>query len=433
MRALLLSARRRATICAVSLVAIAGCDEQTRSTHDGDEARTPTSSTPRTPSSSDERSTVSCHPDKDERVCAVHGALTPFVVRELLKGHALRSSTLVLRDASATNLAEITALAEDLTALRIEPPEGRRPDLTMLTTLTNLRELDLVYSWSKKVATTDDLTPVARLVGLRKLSIAGAQLGDLGFLGPLASLEELELGNSSIRSLDGIAPHPALRKLYLNNVYERADAGLSSLKALSALEEVHLRLEGRGCDLSWVTELANLTYLSISAFRCASETDVGLFARIPKLDRLRLQGIQVTTVGPLGAAPRLRDLFLESLGNGLKDVPELAKAPKLERLYVSESSLADVSIFASFTPLKRLEVYSQQPLVNMDALASLSKLEALGLYVYTKTGSVDELPFLEKLPALKTVALKGDFVKRPAVAKLRAKHPALEFQEDLPP
>jgi hypothetical protein len=430
----LLSRSRRAAIGAAVLAALAvGCDERRSRPTDGDEHESGGRPGKRAPSAADERSTVSCHKTKDESVCTIQGALTPFVLGELKKGHPLLTSTLVMSASTATteNLAHLGELADDLTLLRIEPPEGRRVDLKALGALPKLNDLDLVYSWSKKLATREDVAPVAQIVGLKKLSIAGAVLDDLRFLAPVASLEELSLGNCSILSLDGIAPHPALRKLSMNSVYEQADASLASLEALSALEEVNLRLEGRGCDLAWVPALANLTYFSVSAFRCAKATDVGMFARVPRLDRLRLQGLKVASLAPLGTAPALRDLFVESLGM-ITDLPDIARAPKLERLYVSEGSLADVSMFSSFTQLKRLEIYSQQPLQSMDALGNLTKLEELGLYVFATTGAVDDLPFLEKLPALKTVAFHGDFVNSAAVAELHERYPALAFANELP-
>lgn len=379
-----------------------------------------------------EHSTVGCRTVKDENLCSVAGSITPFVLGQLAKNHALRTATLHLeKDAATTeNLAQLVKLADDISAFDLEPGKGSVPDLAALPQLPNLRSLRIWYGSERASGVKRDVSSIARFTSLRRLRLHGADLPDLAVLTPLSDLEELSITDASLRDLGGLAGHARLRDLQLASVGDQAASTLRAVATLTALETLHVRLDARVCDLSWLPELPDLASFSVSAFRCADAVDATLFARAPKLAKLRLQGLNIVSFKPLATAPLLRDLFVESL-DSLPELEALAGAPKLERLYLSQSKLEDVSIVASFTQLKRLEIYSQRLLTNTDALEKLTQLEELGLYVYAK-GSVEDLPLLAKLPALKRVSLRGDFVSHQVKSELAKRYPNLTFVDDLP-
>lgn len=137
----------------------------------------------------------------------------------------------------------------------------------------NLETLDVE---NRKIT---DLTPVAKLVHLKKLKAAGNQIRDLSPLIGLGALEELDISNNGLVDL-------------------RPIAGLSRLKSLKA----------------WDNAIADLTPLA------------GLFA----LTELRLYNNRVTDVAPLAKLKQLSSIDFERNAIGNLDVLRKAGIPVSE-------------------------------------------------------------------------------------------------------
>jgi hypothetical protein len=377
-----------------------------------------------------ERSTVYCRSEKDENICRVSGALTPFVTGELRKNRVLTRSTLLLERSTVSkeNLARLAELADDITSLRLELAEGKRVELDGLVELKALRRLVVRYWGPRGLEVGTDLAPVARLTNLRRLEVSHAKLRDVRFATPLTALEELSLGTCEIENVDGIVALPKLKELSLG-IEENAGERLAPLRRLPSVEELHIRVEGRACDFSWLSDLALLRSLSLAGYRCASAVDAAAFVRAPKLEKLRLKGLTIESLAPIASSTSLRALHLESLG-GRNDVGKLAAARGLTTLYFGAISLEDLSMFEPLTQLTRLEIFSQRPLRNPEALGKLKRLERLGLYIYAKE-SASDLPFLSELPALKELATSASYLTMPGKEALEKKYPRIKFTADL--
>lgn len=389
-----------------------------------------TSSTAAAPTG--DNSTVRCRARKSIRQCAVTGRLTPFVLRELQKNDLLSRSTLVL-DAAASSpesLAGLPELGGAVIALELSTAEGAEVDLSPLAKLPSLKSLSIDLGKRSYFRSAGGLAVISKLGSLTDLTLSIDRLEGLEFLGSLDKLEVLTITGGSVESLDGLEGRSALRKLRVHGVGERALAQLSKLASLRSLEDLALQIEGRRCDLGWLPDLAQLVSFSVSAHRCSTAGDAAILARVPKLEKLRVQGLKLLTVAPLADAPALTSLMLESTG-GLSDVSALAKATTLRRLYLSEASLADLSILEPLTQLERLEIYSNQMPQKVESLGKLTQLKELGLYIFAKQ-SVRDLPFLQALPSLQRIAIHGDYVKSWRKNELGSQFPQLKFVEDLP-
>ncbi len=371
---------------------------------------------------------VGCRKIKAESQCTVRGSLTPFVIRELRKNDILSRSTLVLDPSAAApdSMSHLPELGDAVTVLEISTGENAPVDLSALEGLPSLKRLRIKLGDRYSFHSRGGLEVLSRLTGLVELEISNARLSSLRFLAPLAGLEKLSLWRGTIESLDDIGEHPSLRELDLSAVGESAP--LASLAALSGLESLTLRTDAAACDLAWLPRLERLTSLSVNAFRCAGPTDPSVFARIPKLEKLRLQGVKLPTIAPLAEAAALTSLMLESTGD-LKEIEALARAPKLRSLYVL--GLSDFSRVEPLTQLERLEIYSATMPEKTESLGKLTRLKELGLYIFAKQ-SVGSLPFIESLPELKRISIQGDYLNRGGRDALKRRFPALEQVETLP-
>ena len=277
-------------------------------------------------------------------------------------------------------------------------------DLTGLQFATNLNRLYLgtPRRWGNQIS---DLSPLAGLTSLRRLSLWGNPVSNLSPLRGLKNLTILEFGHSQVSDLSPIAGLINLKYLDFNtaNVSDLSPiAGLINLKTLyfpnnnvSDLSAIagFVNLESLAfggnnvSDLSPITELINLRNIRFSKnnvsdlspfsglinlrnFRTWGNpiTDLSPFAGLTKIELIDICGGELSDLTPLVSLTGLKELYL--VGNEISDISPLRGLTGLTRVNLEENNIVDISPLAALTNLTWLNVTRNQ-------ISNLSPLDGL--------------------------------------------------------
>jgi hypothetical protein len=287
-------------------------------------------------------------------------------------------------------------------------PGATQEDLNSLSQ-TNLP--NLVYVYVSKAPSIRDVTPLARLAGLRTIEILDTGVTSLAPLAALPALQTLMFGTNANRSdpwpvikgsagggqappaipsletpgsatevdISAVASMKSLRTLDLRGVTVRS---LEPLRGLAlnnlALRQMHVD------DTSPLESLGDLTDLGLFA------TSVPSFAWIGK--RTKLKGLSLTNVRlkNLDMVETLPDLWsLQAWQNpDLKSLAPLAKLTKLKMLQIAGTQVEDLAPLANLSKLDTLDVSG----TRVKTLAPLGKLTALTMVQATDTSVQDLAP-----------------------------------------
>ena len=220
-------------------------------------------------------------------------------------------------DAQSRQIQNITGLehATNLTSLNI----GRNAitDITPLGGLTNLTELfihenpirgiaplanlsNLELLWAflafRSNDFDDDLTPLAGLLNLKKLTLSGNFISDLTVFSGLTKLEQLGLSDNSISDSD-IALLDKLTKLTNLNL-NFSHESITDLTPLGGLTELR-NLQIKENSISDITPLGGLTELRNLQIKENSISDITPLANLTKLEHLSLENNPILDTSPL--------------------------------------------------------------------------------------------------------------------------------------
>lgn len=221
-----------------------------------------------------------------------------------------------------------------LTSLKIDT--RRVTDISTLTKLASLKELELLVDIQNRPANLDILSS---LTGVEALSIT-FNMGDFdaGILSGMSGLKDLTLHaiNGHTENLSGLAALPNLTSLHLFNVDSRYDnleelAALESLKELEVESNTHLELE-------FLMKLPNLTSLKLNYDIRGNET---VLSGLTNLEELDLSEGQCYDISFLSGLTNLKKLNLGYCQN--VDTNVLSNLPNLEELIVDGEQVTDVS------------------------------------------------------------------------------------------
>ena len=161
------------------------------------------------------------------RIAAALGKLAsaPIGEREL--------AALEWLDARGAGVADLTGLQYAVNLTAVDLGANALADLRVLAELPSLTVLNLD-------GTTADVWPLARLTGLRRLSLRGGGLTDVQALGGLTALRVLDIGDNHLEDLAPLGGLSALEAL-------RADGtAVEDTSALDGLERLHVLDLGDG-------------------------------------------------------------------------------------------------------------------------------------------------------------------------------------------
>lgn len=115
-------------------------------------------------------------------------------------------------DLSSTSVTDLTPLAALSDLKRLSAANTGISNLAPLAGLKNLEVLEISST------SVEDLAPLASLTGLRQIDVSNTQVRDLAPLASLNRLEELDIARTQVKDLAPIANLPALRHLALDGL-----------------------------------------------------------------------------------------------------------------------------------------------------------------------------------------------------------------------
>ena len=139
---------------------------------------------------------------------------------------------------------------------------------------------------------------------LRRFSLKGSRVSDIGPLANLTDLEELDLSNTRVSDLRPLARLANLSRVFIDGTPVTDLGPLAGLTKLAWLSFSRTRVR----DLGPVEGLSNLEFLAIYG---TPVTDLGSLGRLKKLGRVLLDRIAQKDLTPLLSLPSLRRLYIE--------------------------------------------------------------------------------------------------------------------------
>ena len=235
-----------------------------------------------------------------------------------------------------TNLNGLAGLT-NLTRLYLTG--GQISDLRPLSTLTNLKVLNL--GWNN----ITDLTGLENLTNLTDLILDGNQISDLQPLTNLRHLTDLHINGNRITSLTGLEGLTNLTRLSLDG---NQISDLQPISNLTNLEKLSFE-ENQISDLQSIFKLSNLTYLS-------------------------LESNQIATLSGLESLTNLTDLYLS--GNQISDLQPISNLTNLGALRINYNNITTLSGLENLTNLTYINA-SGNPLTDTSALEVSGCMDAL--------------------------------------------------------
>ena len=221
-------------------------------------------------------------------------------------------------------------------------------DLTGLQFAINLDELILGH-WGGKGNQVSDLSPIAGLINLRRLTLHYNPISDLSPLRGLKNLDYLVLNHTLVSDLSPVRSLTNLTELVLDDTLVT--------------------------DLSQVAGLVNLEWIAFSDGD-GKISDISPLAELINLRRINTWGNPISDLSPLAGLTKLK--VVDICGADLSDLTSLTKLPNLEELYLAGNGISNVSALAGLTELTRLGLHHND-ISDISPLAGLTNLKWLRL------------------------------------------------------
>ena len=356
-----------------------------------------------------------------------NGCLTGLTLFDVDLKNVLKLADLA--DSPLARLASLTTLKLDL-----ERPADLRPLLAGLPVLAELGlQSETVKDWSflselpssikLELFSSNqdcDLTSLAGLAGLKKLTMRGSQISDLSPLAGLTALTKLALWHNQISDLSPLAGLTALKDLQLGG---NQISDLSPLAILTDLTELNLWFN----QISDLSPLAGLTVLTELGLWHNQLSDLTPLAGLTALQELHLGGNQISDLSPLAGLTALKDLQLSLKPDS--DVSFISGLTSLIKLDLDGSQLGDLTPLSGLLALTALKI--EADFFDLSVLSGLASLTKLGLKL-SLVIQKETLAFLAGLPGLaelyatcdrevNLISLVDDYRRKPKRARRPAK------------
>lgn len=239
-------------------------------------------------------------------------------------------------------------------------------------------------------AEVEDLSDLALMTHLKKLTIADRQIPSLSFLSGMTGLEELSITGCRIgEGMGVIGTLPSLKKLTLS------DCGLSTIADLSnalVLKTLDLSNNAIG-DISPLAGMTALEKLNLSENAVG---DLTTLAGLPQLRILNLSHNAISSMVPLTSCAAMNELDVSY--NSISDLSAVSNMSGLTHFYAAHNAITAVSALSGCTALVELDV-SNNAITELSGLSGLAALEDLNF----AHNAVAVLPSFPEDSALNTV------------------------------
>ena len=260
-----------------------------------------------------------------------------------------------------------------------------------------------------------DLSPLAELKKLERISLAGNNISDLSPLAELKNLKFLYLYDNNISDLSSLAELKKLEILLLrgNNIsdisaivgltqLETLDLNKNNISVIPPLAELK-KLETLGLtrnNISDISGLAGLTQFFAFDLRDNNISDLSPLTELKNLKQLNLQDNNISDLSPLADSElkNLEDLFL--IRNNISDISGLAGLTQLKGLHLHDNNISDISAIVELTQLEYLSLSSNN-ISDISGLAGLTRLKILNL----SSNNISDVSALAELKNLESLRL----------------------------
>lgn len=217
-------------------------------------------------------------------------------------------------------------------------------DLNDIKDMRAIDELDL--SGNQFI---QSIEPLAELVNLRLLSLAGTQVSDLTPIRNLTALVELDLTGTKIFDLSPLRYSNKLSRLNINGTEIRSVAVLEKMDALRNLEMQFTHV----IDFDPLSNLSALQYLDLKG------TQIESLSPLSTLDQMMELNIAKTPVEDITPVKDLKKLVSLNLDSTLvRDISALSGLVDLEVLYANYTYISNLAPLRDLPNLQR--VYCDQ-------------------------------------------------------------------------
>ena len=217
-------------------------------------------------------------------------------------------------------------------------------------------------------AEVTDLSDLALMTHLKKLTIENRQIPSLSFLSGMTGLEELNITGCRIGEGMGVlGTLPSLKSLSLR------DCGLSTIADLSnalLLKSLDLGNNAIG-DISPLAGMTALERLNLSENAVG---DLTTLAGLPQLRILNLSHNAISSIVPLTSCAAIAELDVSY--NSISDISAVGNMSGLTHFYAGHNAITSLSALAGCTALVELDV-SNNAITELSALSGLAVLEDL--------------------------------------------------------
>ena len=265
-------------------------------------------------------------------------------------------------------------------------------DLTALSQLTALEELNITYTGAS------DYSPLSTLVNLKKLFMVNSLYNnelDVADLTNLTALTDLDIsGFKTIKNLDSLSIFTQLKALYIAQIDTAAINFLTDLTQLNILDVSGNRRLG---DITPLENLVNLTELDLSL--STNLDNIMSLSKLTLLTKLNISSLYNKTIDltPISFMPNLKELRINE--NSLSNLDSLSNLEHLERLELDAANLTELFDFTKLVNLSILKARQNQ-LANVDELLNAKQLTILALDSNYQLENIDGLANLTKLEYL---------------------------------
>ena len=268
-------------------------------------------------------------------------------------------------------------------------------DLTGLQFATNLDELILGW-WGEKGNQVSDLSSIAGLINLRRLSLHYNPISDLSTLKGLKNLNYLVLNHTLVSDLSPVRSLTNLTELVLDDTLV---TDLSPVAGLINLEWIAFS-DGQG-KISDISPLAGLINLKRINTWGNPISDLSPLAGLTKMERVDICGADLSDLTPLTKLPNLKELYLA--GNGISDISPLVGLTGLTRLDLHNNGILGISPLAGLTNLKWINL-SRNDISDASPILGLTNLTWLAV----DQNNISDLSPLEELRKKIKVSWSGN-------------------------
>jgi hypothetical protein len=279
---------------------------------------------------------------------------------------------------------------------KVEINAGEFTDLSDLQGFSSLTSLIISQTPLNGLGVID-LTPISSLTNLRELNLHSTKVTSIAALTALTKLEVLNLKATLVHDLSPIAGFLSLKSL------DVTDTDISQLGPLSHIETME-ELGIGGKQIPSLVSLTNLKHLKTLRIIDQNEIDLSPVGELPSVEYLWIWGPPRLNVSPLCRLINLHELTLQGLGVGkltsVAEIDQLGRLSELRKLTLGSLQVSDLTFTSKLKHLNEINI-GMMPVSSIESLRGLRSLRSVSLNL---TPVVDISPLLE-LPALASLSV----------------------------